>query len=58
MKDRRKTHRRNYREMSNYPMRDGEGLLVNTDRRRLPTRRLNDICVSEITCSEFISGMS
>jgi hypothetical protein len=57
MKERRKTHRRNYRKTTGYPMRDGDGILVASDRRRLPTRRLNDIGVTEITCMEFISGM-
>ena len=57
MIERRKTHRRNYRKIPYYPIRDGDGILVDSDRRRLPTRRLNDISVTEITCSEFISGM-
>ena len=57
MKERRKTHRRNDRNTPYYPIRDGDGVLVDSDRRRLPTRRLNDIGVTEITCSEFISGM-
>lgn len=57
MKERRKTDRRNDRKTMGYPMRDVDGILVDSDRRRLPTRRLNDIGVTEITCMEFISGM-
>jgi hypothetical protein len=33
------------------------GELIESERRRLPTRRVNDIEVEEITIEELISGL-
>ena len=36
------------------PLIDADGLLIAEDRRSIPDRRLNNISVEELECSEYI----
>ena len=56
MVEKREKHRRHYKPVTEFPLHDPKSGLVASERRRLPTRRLNDIEVEEITIEEFISG--
>jgi hypothetical protein len=57
MVERRENHRRQYMPVTWFPLRTPMGDLITSERRRLPTRRLNDIDVKEISIDEFISGL-
>ncbi len=57
MFERRKIHRRHYEVYKGFPLYSNRGELIESDRRYLPTRRINDISVEEIDCSEFISDI-
>ena len=56
MVEKREKHRRHYEPVTEFPLHTRRGDLIPSERRRLPTRRLNDIEVEEITIQEFISG--
>jgi hypothetical protein len=57
MVEKRRIRRRQYIPVTRFPLRTPMGDLITSDRRRLPTRRLNDIDVKEISIDEFISGL-
>lgn len=57
MVEKRKSHRRHYTPVTRFPLHTQKGDLVTAERRKLPTRRVNDIQVEEISCQDFISGL-
>ena len=57
MKDRRVSKRRKYIPTTLFPLHAWGGELVVSERRFLPTRRVNDIMVKELGCLDFISGL-
>ena len=57
MKDRRTRQRRNFTLATRFPVRTQSGKVIVSDRRRLATRRLNDIKVEELGYSEFIAAL-
>jgi hypothetical protein len=57
MVEKREKHRRRLIAVTRFPLHTARGGLITSERRRLPTRRLNDIQVKEISIDEFISGM-
>lgn len=58
MDERRTRHRRRYLPVARFPLSTKGGEWVPSERRMLPTRRVNDIEVREISCQDFISGLS
>ena len=58
MQERRKTHRRYNEKTCVFPQYLGNGDVVDTDRRNIPERRLNDITVEELSCEDVISEIS
>jgi hypothetical protein len=57
MVEKREKHRRHYKTVTRFPLRTWRGDLITSERRMLPTRRLNDIEVKEISIDEFNSGL-
>ena len=57
MVEKREKHRRHYKPVTQFPLHTPMGDLITSERRRLPTRRLNDIEVKEISLDDFISGL-
>ena len=57
MVEKRGKHRRHYKPITLFPLNSKRDGLVLTERRRIPTRRLNDIEVKELSCLDFISGL-
>ena len=57
MIEKRERHRRHYKTVTRFPLRTLGGDLITSERRMLPTRRLNDIEVKEISINEFKSGL-
>ena len=57
MVEKREKHRRHYKLITQFPLLTPKGDLVVSERRSLPTRRLNDIEVKELTCLDFIAGL-
>ncbi|MFN2105123.1 MAG: hypothetical protein ACK2UJ_09635, partial [Candidatus Promineifilaceae bacterium] len=57
MVEKREKHRRHYEPVTQFPLHTRRGDLITSERRKLPTRRVNDIQVKEITIDEFISGL-
>jgi len=57
MEERRVTQRRTCAPTLSFPLRTGEGGLIAYDRRSLPTRRVNDIEVHEISYRDFLIEM-
>lgn len=55
MIERRRIHRRHDEEYKGFPLFNNRGELIESDRRYIPTRRINDISVEEVDCFEFIS---
>jgi hypothetical protein len=55
MKNRRSNERRVFTAASQYPLLTQRGNSIISDRRRLPTRRVNDIDVKELGYREFIA---
>ncbi len=55
MGEKRKAHRRHYQASTDFPLFNYQREVIESDRRRSPTRRINDITVEELDCSEFIS---
>ncbi len=58
MVEKRKNHRRIYKPRTDFPLNSRGGELVTSERRKLPTRRVNDIEVREISCLDFISELN
>jgi hypothetical protein len=57
MVEKREKHRRHYKPITQFPLNTQRGDLVLDERRRLPTRRVNDIQVRELSCQDFISEL-
>ena len=57
MVERREKHRRLVIPTAQFPFCTMRGEFIESERRRLPTRRLNDIEVKEISLDEYISGL-
>ena len=57
MIEKREQHRRLLTPTVEFPFCTMRGEFIESERRRLPTRRVNDIEVEEITIEEFISGL-
>ena len=57
MVEKRNTRRRQYIRISRFPLHTRRGDLIVSERRRLPTRRLNDIEVKEISLDDYISEL-
>ena len=57
MVERREMRRRRYIPYTRFPLRNYKGDLIKSERRRIPTRRLNDIAVKELSYDEFFAGL-
>jgi hypothetical protein len=57
MNERRKRHRRHYRLITRFPLLTESGEKIAEERRLIPTRRLNDISVREISRTDYLSGL-
>jgi hypothetical protein len=57
MVEKREKHRRRFIPVTRFPLLSTQSGLITSERRRLPTRRLNDIEVKEISIDEFVSGL-
>jgi hypothetical protein len=57
MVEKREKHRRRYIPVTRFPLHTTRGDLITTERRALPTRRVNDIEVKELSCLDFISEL-
>ena len=57
MVEKREKHRRHYRTVTQFPLRTLRGDLITSERRMLPTRRLNDIEVKELSYKDFLSEL-
>ena len=57
MVDKRENHRRLLTPTTQFPLCNMRGELIVSERRRLPTRRLNDIEVKELSYKEFLSKL-
>ena len=57
MVEKREKHRRHYNPITQFPLNSQRNGLVLSERRRLPTRRLNDIQVKEISLDDFVLGL-
>jgi hypothetical protein len=57
MVEKREEHRRHYKPSTRFPLHTQRGDLITSERRRLPTRRLNDIEVKEISMDDFVMGL-
>jgi hypothetical protein len=57
MVEKRNTRRRQYIRISRFPLYTRRGDLIAAERRSLPTRRLNDIEVKELSCLDYISEL-
>jgi hypothetical protein len=57
MVEKREKHRRLLTPTAQFPFCNMRGEFIVSERRRLPTRRLNDIEVKEISIDEFVSGL-
>jgi len=57
MVEKREKHRRHYKSVTRFPLHTYRGDLVTSERRRLPTRRVNDIKVEELDCEGFIAKL-
>jgi hypothetical protein len=57
MDEKRNTSRRQYVPITRFPLHTHRGDLIASERRRLPTRRVNDIQVKEISLDDFVSGL-
>ncbi len=58
MLEKRCNHRRQYIPTSRFPLNIPSGEIVLSERRMLPTRRVNDIEVKELSCQDFIAELS
>jgi hypothetical protein len=55
MVEKREKHRRRFIPVTWFPLTTRRGDLITSERRRLPTRRVNDIQVKEIGLDDFVS---
>ena len=58
MQERRKTQRRGNETPGDFPFYTRNGEAIESDRRHLPDRRMDNIEVEEISCEDFISELS
>ena len=58
MIEKRRAHRRFYQAHTDFPLFNCQHEIIESERRCCPTRRVNDITVAEIDCSEFISEIA
>jgi hypothetical protein len=54
----REKYRRHYKPVTQFPLSSKKDGMVLYERSRLPTRRLNHIEVKELSCLDFIAGLS
>ena len=57
MVEKRTIRRRRFIPITRFPLHSYKGELISSERRRLPTRRINDIEVRELSCTDFIAGL-
>jgi len=57
MVEKREKHRRHYKPSTRFPLHTLGGDLITSERRRLPTRRVNDIEVKELSYKDFLSEL-
>jgi hypothetical protein len=57
MVEKREKHRRRFIPVTQFPLNIDKGELILSERRMLPTRRVNDIQVKELSCLDFIAGL-
>ena len=57
MEEKRIKQRRHFTPPTRFPLHTQNGNIIVSDRRRLATRRLNDIKVEELSYSEFIAAL-
>jgi hypothetical protein len=57
MAEKRKSHRRQFIPITRFPLHTWDGKVIAENRRKLPTRRVNDIQVEEISYLDFISRL-
>jgi len=57
MVEKRENQRRLLTPTTQFPFCNMSGELITSERRRLPTRRLNDIEVKELSFKEFLSEL-
>ena len=58
MQESRKSQRRGNDQSSAFQLYTEDGKAVESDRRHLPDRRMDNIEVEEISCEDFISEIS
>ena len=57
MVEKREKHRRLFTPTTQFPFCNMKGEIIESERRRLPTRRLNDIEVKELSYMDFLSEL-
>jgi hypothetical protein len=57
MVEKREIRRRRYIPVTRFPLHNYRGDLVTSERRSLPTRRVNDIEAKEMSIDAFIAGL-
>ncbi len=57
MVEKREKHRRRFIPVTRFPLTTLRGDVITSERRWLPTRRVNDIQVKEIGLDDFVSGL-
>jgi hypothetical protein len=57
MVEKRENHRRLFTPTTQFPFCNMRGEIIAFERRKLPTRRLNDIEVKELSYKEFLSEL-
>ena len=57
MVEKRKKHRRHDIPITQFPLFTLSGDVIASERRKLPTKRLNDIEVKELSCVDYISEL-
>jgi hypothetical protein len=57
MVEKREMRRRRYIPYTRFPLHNYKGELIRFERRRIPTRRLNDIQVRELSYEELFAGL-
>ena len=58
MVEKREKHRRHYKPITQFPLNSERDGLVLSERRRIPTRRLNDIEAKEISLDDYFSELN
>jgi hypothetical protein len=58
MQERRRIQRRKNSKGSEFPLQTKNGEIIESDRRHLPDRRMDNFTVEEITCEDYISELS